>query len=130
MRIINKWRRRRQLRTGLRHAASEKFSAGEISPEEYTEVLTATHDKDRMEDLMDQITMNQSALGGPAWDSIVEWLKEHWIDIVKILITLVLMDSPLGEEEEDDYSDDDYGDDYGDDDDDDETYTTPDLENE
>lgn len=82
---------------------TERHDAGEISDEEFIKVLAGS-DRDRVIDRLireaEKPTPDSRFSYSLNWDDIIQWMKDHWLDILRFMLTILLLF--LDEEEQTD----------------------------
>jgi len=82
-----------------RMALRQSYEEGQLSDKDYETLMDALRRPRRRKgattiDLMEEIekyTMEQVPKSGDFWEFIVDWLKEHWFDVLKFLLSLLLV---------------------------------------
>ena len=89
-----------------RIAARRSLREGTISREDYDKVMETLRwprrlrrDSGETVEVLDGVqdyVYGQMELEGRKidWDGVLEWIKEHWVDILKIIITLLVLLEP------------------------------------
>jgi hypothetical protein len=79
---------------------TEQHAAGKISEADYSKVFAAS-DKDRVIDRVireaEKPTPDSAFSYSLNWDDIVQWVKDHWWDILKFVLTIALLFLDEGE---------------------------------
>jgi len=88
---IERARRRRQLRRGIRQAAEEKLASGDCSQEERDACYELAHNRQHTNELLHQLETEEGALGGIDWSRIKEWFIENWPKILKLVFSILLI---------------------------------------
>ena len=83
-----------------RRAARESFRDGKLTQDQYDKIMMALRHPIRKRlrgeervDLMAEVekyTAENMPKGKLDWATIVQWLKDHWMDILKLLLSLVV----------------------------------------
>lgn len=84
-----------------RRAARESLRDGKLTKEQYDKIMMALRHPIRKRlqgeervDLMAEVekyTAENMPKGKLDWPTIVQWLKDHWMDILKLLLSLVVL---------------------------------------
>jgi|SRR3972149_506053 len=85
----------------LRQELMRRRDEGKVSEEEYGQAFDAMENPRTAQRV---ILRSQDELGEIDWDGIVQWIKDHWLDILKIILTICLLflePKPGTEDEED-----------------------------
>ena len=88
------WLRRRRFTKALHQVAGEKWSAGEISEQEYIDIDRACENPKVMKSLIAQTQTAPGLYGGIKdwdWAAIIEWIEKHLIPLIKSLLPLLLI---------------------------------------
>lgn len=70
-----------------------RYRQGEINQSEYFQALTALEEDRTVRHIQRKMMEQNYHLNGVAWDwdSVVEWLQENWLSILKMVLTIVLL---------------------------------------
>lgn len=83
-------RKRLQLERALRINKRQKLTLGELSAEDNAKLQAAIDDKEAMYLTLAELEVNDSALGAVDWGGLIEWIKAHWFDILKLIFSLLI----------------------------------------
>lgn len=93
-----------QFRFLYRRAARESFREGTLTQEQYTQVMQVLVHPVRKRrvtgervDILAEIekyTQENMPKSGIDWAAILQWLKDHWFDILKLILSLVVILEP------------------------------------
>lgn len=87
-----------RLGVGLRAAAKIQHKAGDISDDQYSRLVWASRDREAMERVLRQLTVNENALGGIDWAGIRDWIIQNWPTILRIVLSIVILLDPKDEQ--------------------------------
>jgi hypothetical protein len=87
-----------------RRAAREAFAEGTISKEQYTQLtqvlrnpirkrLDSTEKVDILAEV-EQYTNKNGPKAGIDWEAIIQWLKDNWLTILKLILSLIVVLEP------------------------------------
>lgn len=68
-----------------------EYRSGSMTEEKYKEGLLAAADWRVMDKLMETVEGSPDKWGGFDWAKIATWFKENWQEILKLVISLVIM---------------------------------------
>lgn len=84
-----------------RRAARESFREGTINREQYNQVMEvlrhpirrrkASSEQVNILEEVEKYTQNEMPKEGINWQAILQWLKDHWMDILKLILSLVVV---------------------------------------
>jgi len=87
-----------------RRAAREAFAEGKISKEQYTQLaLVLRHpirkrlDSPEKIDILAKVEQYVNENGpktGIDWEAIIQWLKDNWLTILKLILSLIVVLEP------------------------------------
>jgi hypothetical protein len=87
-----------------RRAARESFQEGRITQEQYDQLMQVLRHpiRNRLNgvgriDLLVEVknyTYERLPKEGINWEIIIQWLKDHWLDILKLLLSLLVLLEP------------------------------------
>lgn len=83
----NRRRFKRQFKRQLERAKKNEL----ISEEDYQKGLLACENEALMDKAVDEIEGDGDGWGAIDWPKLVEWFKEHWQEILKLVLSLVVM---------------------------------------
>jgi hypothetical protein len=89
-----------------RRAARESFRSGAIDKKQYEQLISAArhpfrkrlvgnNPMDLMEEIEKYTNENMPKEGKINWETIIQWLKDHWMDILKLVISLSVFLEPV-----------------------------------
>jgi hypothetical protein len=88
-----------------RRAARESFREGKLTKDQYDQLMQVLRHPLRKKlksaeqtDLLVEIenyTYERVPKEGITWEAIIQWLKDHWLDILKLLLSLLVLLEPL-----------------------------------
>jgi hypothetical protein len=87
-----------------RRAARESFSAGKLTQEQYNQIMLVLrhpvrqrlNGTSRVNILaeVEKYTHENMPKEGINWEAILQWLKDHWLEILKLILSLVVLLEP------------------------------------
>jgi hypothetical protein len=87
-----------------RRAARESFRDGKLTQDQYDQLMQVLRHpiRNRLNgtgrtDLLIEVekyTYEQMPKEGINWEAIIQWLKDHWFDILKLLLSLLVLLEP------------------------------------
>ncbi len=93
-----------QFKVLYRRAARESFSAGKLTHEQYDKLMLvlrhpirrrlAGNGKINILAEVEKYTHDNLPKEGINWEVILQWLKDHWVDILKLILSLVVLLEP------------------------------------
>lgn len=89
---MRNWLRRRRFTKAFKSTLDARKS--ELDPQEYKKCRAACDDKKKMTALMGQLKTAPGLKGGIKdwdWDSILDWIRDYLIPIIKTLLPLIMM---------------------------------------
>jgi hypothetical protein len=88
---IRKLRNRQRFTRAMKRQAARAKASGEMGEEKYKEVMLACADHRVMQKAIEEIEGSPDMYGGFDWAKIGQWLKDNWKEILKLVISLVVM---------------------------------------
>ncbi len=91
MNLMRQIRKRQRFTRQMKRQTERLYAAGEIDKKKHDEVLAACADYRVMDKALAEIEGDGSGWGAIPWEKIGQWLKEHWMEIAKLILSLVVM---------------------------------------
>src|SRR5688572_17954909 len=84
--------RRRQRFTRLMKKQTEaEYQNGRINRQKYNEVMAKLDDSRVMDKAIAQLEADPTAWGDFDWAKLWQWIKDNWMEIAKLILSLVVM---------------------------------------
>lgn len=87
-----------------RRAARESFKEGVLTQEQYAQLMEVlrhplrkklrSNEKINLLNEVEKYTNKNIGKQGAGWDAVLQWLKDHWVDILKLLLSLLVLLEP------------------------------------
>jgi len=87
-----------------RRAARESLREGKLSREQYTQIMQVLRHPRRLKlnsseqvDILAEVekySHENMPKEGINWQAILQWLKDHWLEILKLILSLVVLLEP------------------------------------
>jgi len=90
----------------VRRVAHRKYKRGRLSQERFQEILKVLDDPAATKRWEDAVV---TQVGAPDWNGILEWIKAHWIDILRVFLALlpllIVLEPAPGDQDLEEFSD-------------------------
>lgn len=98
MNWIRKIRQRQRFTRAFQRQARELHAAGEIDDAKLAECMAASNDYKVMDQAVAEIEIGEGMWGEFSWAKLWEWIKANWMEIAKLILSLVVMFAEEGPE--------------------------------
>lgn len=86
---------RERFRAVLQSEAYRRNRDGEMSTHDYVEFMTGTEEDKVIDDVMYEVQhdTNKCFQNGYSfsWDDVIQWVSDHWLDILKIVLSVAIL---------------------------------------
>jgi hypothetical protein len=93
-----------QFKVLYRRAARESFNEGNLTQEQYKQIMLVLRHpiRQRLSGTgrinilaeVEKYTSEKMPREGVNWEAILQWLKDHWLEILKLILSLVVLLEP------------------------------------
>jgi len=90
---VGKKNERERFRALLQSEGYRRNRDGELSTSDYTRFMTSTENDSTVDKVLARCKDSQNFSNGYAftWDDIIQWISDHWFDILKIVLMIALI---------------------------------------
>src|SRR4030042_6111200 len=93
-----------QFKVLYRRAARESFRDGKLTQDQYDQIMQVLRHPIRQRlngtgrvnilAKVEEYTRDNLPKTGINWEAILQWLKDHWFDILKLILSLIVLLEP------------------------------------
>ncbi len=84
-------RKRQRFTKAMKRQTERLRGNGEISVEKHKAVMAGGADFRVMDKALAEMEVADGMWGGIPWEKIGQWIKENWMEIAKLILSLVVM---------------------------------------
>lgn len=76
---------------GMRRNLRRQFKAGEINEKQFNDAFFRTYNPTLVAEVMQRTALQDDLLGAINWEKLLNWLWEHRAEILKLIMSIVVM---------------------------------------
>lgn len=86
-----KIRQRQRFTRLMKRQTEAEYQSGRINRQKYNEVMAKCDDYKVMDKAIAQLEADPNAWGDFDWAKLWQWIKDNWMEIAKLILSLVVM---------------------------------------